>query len=157
MRLRILQQVLGLDTRFSRDVVHGVICLAFDVIEEMSGGASHSSAHASPRASPKASPQTRRHFAAAAAAAAASPSSSSSSRPASPSMDVGIDLDLGGAGAGAGGAASAIVGEGLDLDGFDEATRLEADALLGPARPRSRPSDPMGEQSRRGRIAYHYR
>jgi hypothetical protein len=37
LRLRILQQVLGLDTRFSRDVVHGVICLAFDVLEDMSG------------------------------------------------------------------------------------------------------------------------
>ena len=35
LRLRILQSVLGLDTRFSRDVVHGVICLAFDVLEEM--------------------------------------------------------------------------------------------------------------------------
>ena len=35
LRLRILQQVLGLDERFSRDIVHGVICLACDVVESM--------------------------------------------------------------------------------------------------------------------------
>ena len=35
LRLRILQQVLGLDTRFSRDIVHGVVCLASDIVERM--------------------------------------------------------------------------------------------------------------------------
>ena len=39
---------------------------------------------------------------------------------------------------------------------YDEATRLEADALLGTPRPR-RVSDPVGEPSRRSRIMYHYR
>ena len=44
----------------------------------------------------------------------------------------------------------------LDLDGYDEQTRLEADALLG-SPTRRRPSDPLGEASRRNRVLYHYR
>jgi len=40
LRLRLLQMVLGLDRldgAFSRDVVHGVVCLAGDIVEGMSG------------------------------------------------------------------------------------------------------------------------
>lgn len=35
LRLRVLQQVLGLDCRFSRDIVFGVVCLAYDVVESL--------------------------------------------------------------------------------------------------------------------------
>lgn len=120
LRLRILQQVLGLDTRFSRNIVHGVICLAFDVLEEM--GAAKA-------------PQRRND------AAETSASSSSSSDPIEPARleESGDEM-----------------GSTLNLDGYDEATRLDADALLGSSVPR-RPSDPLGEESRRGRVMYYYR
>lgn len=36
LRLTILQQVLGLDESFSRDIVFGVVCLAHDIVDEMS-------------------------------------------------------------------------------------------------------------------------
>ena len=55
-----------------------------------------------------------------------------------------------------GGHGGGVVGAALNLDGYDEATRLEADALLGSGVPR-RPSDPLGEASRRGRVMYYYR
>ena len=117
LRLRILQQVLGLDTRFSRDTVHGVICLAFDVLEEMSGR------------------KRRRQDddGAPAAAPADAPA-------AAEDMDVGARASVG-----------------LDLTEYDEATQLEADAVLGTASERPRPSDPVGEKSRKARITYHYR
>ena len=41
LRLRLLQMVLGLDRldgAFSRDVVHGVVCLASDIVERMADG-----------------------------------------------------------------------------------------------------------------------
>ena len=50
--------MLGLDTRFSRDVVHGVICLAFDVLEDMGGGRLRSRP-ASPAVSPGAARRMR--------------------------------------------------------------------------------------------------
>ena len=114
--------MLGLDERFSRDIVHGVICLAFDVLEEM--GAAKA-------------PQGRND----AAETSASSSSSSSSDPIEPARleESGDEM-----------------GSTLNLDGYDEATRLDADALLGSSVPR-RPSDPLGEESRRGRVMYYYR
>ena len=123
LRLRILQQVLGLDTRFSRDTVHGVICLAFDVLEEM-GAAKVPSSRGQP------------NF----------PIAPTASHPAA--VGGGSETPLVGS--------SNSGGMGLDLDGYDEATRLEADALLGSGVLR-RPSDPLGEASRRGRVMYYYR
>ena len=58
LRLRILQQVLGLDTRFSRNIVHGVICLAFDVLEEM--GAAKAPQRRNDAAETSAPPRRRR-------------------------------------------------------------------------------------------------
>jgi len=43
LRLRVLQQVLGLDCRFSRDIVFGVVCLACDVVEGL--GSTEASVH----------------------------------------------------------------------------------------------------------------
>ena len=83
--MRMLQDVLGLDHRFSRDITFGVICLAFDIVESLARGAP-----------------------------------------------------------------APALGHGLDLDGFDEATRLEADALFRAERPR--PTDPVGEQRRLDRL-----
>ena len=107
-------KLINLDTRFSRDIVHGVICLAFDVLEDISGerGKAQKAAHAG--------------------AAAAGPECE-------PSI------------------LSPLSFQGLELDEYDEATRLEADALLGSPRQQHRPSDPIGEDSRRARIMYHYR
>ena len=85
LRMRMLQEVLGLDHRFSRDITFGVICLAFDIVESIARGA-----------------------------------------PAPPAL------------------------HGLDLDGFDEATRLEADTLF--RSERERPTDPCGEDRRRSRM-----
>ena len=103
--------------------MHGVICLAFDVLEDMSKGG------------------------------------------AKPPFGGGVagvggvgEFGVGGVG-GVGGQAQprAITDTGLDLDGYDEATRLEAEAVLGcPGVPR-RPSDPLGEESRRSRVQYYYR
>ena len=90
LRMRMLREVLGLDGRFSRDVVFGVVCLAFDIVEAMARGA-----------------------------------------PAPPAP------------------------HGLDLDGFDEGTRLEADALfhaLGRGSEEPRPSDPVGAERRTSRV-----
>ena len=47
-------------------------------------------------------------------------------------------------------------GELPGLDAYDEATRMDADALFGTGR-RERPSDPIGEESRRARVQYYYR
>jgi hypothetical protein len=104
LRLRVLQQVLGLDglgARFNRDIVHGVICLGYDVVEAMAG------------------------------------------------------LERPG---------RAAAGSFLEhLDKYDEATRLEADSLLGGGGGTTsapldlRPSDPVGEAGRQSRIQYHYR
>ena len=109
LRLRILQQILGLDTRFSRDIVHGVVCLAFDVLEDMS----NVKKSGKPRAPPGESPLVDRR----------QPSTS----------------------------------DALELDEFDEATRLEADALLGGEGVPRRPSDPLGEEGRHMRVKYYYR
>jgi hypothetical protein len=38
LRLHILQDVLGLDDRFSRDITYGVTCLAYDIVERMQHG-----------------------------------------------------------------------------------------------------------------------
>ena len=81
----MLQDILGLDGRFSRDITYGVVCLAFDIVESMARGA-----------------------------------------PAPPASG------------------------GLDLDGFDEATRLEADAIF--RAERVRPTDPIGDERRRCRV-----
>ena len=37
--MKMLQEVLGLDGRFSRDITFGVVCLAFDIVEAMARGA----------------------------------------------------------------------------------------------------------------------
>ena len=118
LRLRILQQILGLDTRFSRDIVHGVVCLAFDVLEEMSsGGEARKGGGARSRPPPP-------------PIAAAGPSQTTSVEDAS--------LER--------------------LDSFDEATRLDAEAVLGVVHAnRSHPSDPLGESSRQMRVQYYYR
>lgn len=125
LRLRILQQILGLDARFERHIVHGVICLAFDVLEDLGGGrprddASHRSGAAEPRWRASGGALATKRL--------------------------------------AGGGAL------LDLDGFDEATHLEAQALFGrgddgkhEGGTRDRPSDPLGDESRRGRVRYFYR
>ena len=104
LRLRVLQQVLGLDglgARFNRDIVYGVICLGYDVVEAV----------------------------------------------------VGLERP-----------GRAAAGSFLEhLDKYDEATRLEADSLLGggggttSATLDLRPSDPVGEAGRQSRIQYHYR
>ena len=124
LRLRILQQVLGLDTRFSRDTVHGVICLAFDVLEEMSG-------------------RKRKHGASVPETRAGGASSGAPAAPGATSL--------------ASFPSTTRQTSGLDLDEYDEATKLEADALLGTASEHARPSDPVGEKGRLCRIQYHYR
>lgn len=126
LRLRLLQQVLGLDTRFSRDIVHGVVCLAFDVVEEMSAA----------RRQP--APSVR----AQAASDSGGPRLASTPRAVSTELTLSPMQIEGGCGP-------------LEaLDGFDEATRLEAESLLGSPR---RESDPLGEESRRRRVSYYYR
>ena len=128
LRLRILQQVLGLDTRYSRDIVHGVICLAFDALEDISNrqntGGGRRSEMSDGRAPPVGGP-------------------TQSQLEKQPLLKVSDD--------------SEEEGSALDLDGYDEATRLDADALLGSPRRGRRPSDPLGEESRRARVLYHYR
>jgi hypothetical protein len=160
LRLRILQQVLGLDSRFSRDIVRGVICLAFDALEDISNRARHRSS------SPSAAAATTSIDTSSVPSEAAqvpsllntplfgnlenepslSPSSSLASPPSPPSS------------ASSPTAAPSVepLCATLDLDGYDEATRMEADALLGSPRPR-RPSDPLGDENRRVRVLYHYR
>lgn len=86
LRMRMLQDILGLDERFSRDITFGVVSLAYDVVETMARGGP--------------APPDRAH--------------------------------------------------GLDLDGFSEAARLEADVLFRVVRRRS--SDPVGESRRHRRV-----
>jgi len=145
LRLRILQQVLGLDTRFSRDIVHGVVCLAFDVLEELSGGPVIGREH---RVDGAAEPPPFGRFDSA-------PEDSIDSRmhlkevadcSGTAEVECGIQcLEL---------EPSAVGLPGLDS--YDESTRLEADALFGTGRKR-RPSDPIGEESRQARVLYYYR
>ena len=165
LRLRILQQVLGLDTRFSRDTVHGVVCLAFDVLEEMSRGAG--------RGSPS-------RFSPSEATGGSAAGSGESPRTATTDTGTGTGTGMG-TGPGPGPRPSNALSrtasghhllateplgsagmpspsdEALDLNGFDEATRLEAEALLGTSSEKRRPSDPVGEESRRCRVQYYYR
>ena len=172
LRLRILQQVLGLDRRFSRDIVHGVVCLAFDVLEEMGGGARrpHPGPPRTPRDDSTGGGEKAKGERGGAGAgegagegegtgtgesAAATQGGASGGgehmRPRAPPPS-----PLAECGGSAGGSLSGSLSSSLDLDGFDEATRLEADALLGEGVPR-RPSDPLGEASRRSRVLYYYR
>ena len=148
LRLRILQQVLGLDTRFSRDIVHGVICLAFDVLEQLGGKAKRPT----PTPTAAAAATTKAAAAGATVVAAATPLES----PSSPSLSVASSSGTIDASSGSSGSSSHESAGALNLDGYDEATRLEADALLGSGVSR-RPSDPIGDQSRRGRVMYYYR
>lgn len=147
LRLRILQQVLGLDTRFSRDTVYGVICLALDVLEGMArvGGTG-----------------------AVAGGGGGGRSGSDANK---------VDGARGGADCSGDTGGDARTGScvlNLGLDSYDEATRLEAEALfhernVPPAGQSAlittaelstlaqRPSDPVGEHSRRNRVLYYYR
>ena len=181
LRLRILQQVLGLDTRFTRDIVHGIICLAFDVFEDMggaiSGGAdedvgtdlggdggarNNGGADTSPVDPLDLHPRRPSALDLGIYDLGAPPPGSAldASRDKSPSSQPTSPLRFSSPSAqrtgGSHGPSSPPAGTGLDLDGFDEATRLEADALLGTGVPR-RPSDPVGDGSRRTRVAYSYR
>ena len=137
LRLRLLQQVLGLDTRFNRDIVHGVICLAFDVLEEMGGGGGGSIGGAATGVSASASGGGSCEHAG--APLRRSPSGREVA-------DIALSCQQ-----------DSRRGAALDLDGYDEATRLDADALLGPPAPERRPSDPVGEESRGHRLNYYYR
>jgi hypothetical protein len=139
--------VLGLDTRFSRDTVYGVICLALDVLEGM----------------------------ARVCGTGAVAGGSGGGRSGSDANEV--DGARGGADCTGGTGGDARTGScvlNLGLDSYDEATRLEAEALfhernVPPAGQSAlittaelstlaqRPSDPVGEHSRRNRVLYYYR
>ena len=185
LRLRILQQVLGLDTRFSRDVVHGVVCFALDILEDMSGGPQKTAARtdipqsraAAPAGHPAippprhpAIPPPRHPAIPLRPSAAGAPLPPPECGPSAPLLRNSSFDKLGGEG---GAAALPVVedhpypvvgdhpypvmeGELPGLDAYDEATRMDADALFGTGR-RERPSDPIGEESRRARVQYYYR
>ena len=148
LRLRILQQVLGLDTRFSRDTVYGVICLALDVLEGMARGGGGGGGGGS----------------------GGGVGGSGSDANEVDGARVGAECS-GGTG---GDARTGSCVLNLGLDSYDEATRLEAEALFQernvlPAGQSAltttadlptlaqRPSDPVGEHSRRNRVLYYYR
>ena len=148
LRLRILQQVLGLDTRFSRDTVYGVICLALDVLEGMARGGGGGGGGGS----------------------GGGVGGSGSDANEVDGARVGAECS-GGTG---GDARTGSCVLNLGLDSYDEATRLEAEALFqernvlpagqsaltstaGLSTLAQRPSDPVGEHSRRNRVLYYYR
>jgi len=171
LRLRILQQVLGLDTRFSRDIVHGVICLAFDVLEDMGKGggvaarSSGSGAGAGGTGGTGGTGDTDGSAGARDNFIGGSSSSWTSSPPCATASALPREASMGSC-----------------LHKYDEATKLDAEALfgaqhgahtessytaaytspthlatLGPPALVKRPSDPVGESSRRNRVAYYYR
>lgn len=144
--------MLGLDSRFSRDIVHGVVCLAFDVLEELGEGGGVRSRP--PNAPPSSAPPFGRFD------SGSTPPALASTLPTEANVNDGASQGKG----------ATVVNvhrveevevekakEGLRaLDSYDEATRLEAEALFGSTR-RRRPSDPLGEESRRARVLYFYR
>uniref|UniRef100_A0A7S4BMW9 Uncharacterized protein n=2 Tax=Chrysotila carterae TaxID=13221 RepID=A0A7S4BMW9_CHRCT len=146
LRLRVLQQVLGLDERFSREIVFGVVCLAHDIVDrmetpeanaldaanvdqccgcygssvEMGRRASYPEAGATPNCGGQVQLQRSRTL----PAVLAPPQDRTSL---------------------------------TNLIDFDEAIHLEAEIILGPTSVKSHTSDPLGDEWRRYRMLSGFR